>query len=257
MEEMDIKRLFQARQDVLKGKLSLILNHPVTKGEHCESVWIDFLRSFLPARYAVDKGIVFDCKGKYSEQIDIIIYDTQYTPLIFRTDAGEKFVTVESVYAVFEVKQEINRNNMEYANQKIASVLSLEPTSRGIINAGRPVSGRPKTHIIGGILATEAITNDSIRDHLKELPHIDIGCAAKCTAFLTRRNRDNAFEDVVFSESEGETILTFFFMILDALYVLGTVAAIDIREYADKAITAKLNREVFHESVLEKTEESK
>ena len=80
---MDIKSLFSTKQKILESKLSVLLDHPVTKGNHCESAWIDFFRSFLPNKYAVDKGFVFDSEGKISEQIDIIIYDALYAPLIF------------------------------------------------------------------------------------------------------------------------------------------------------------------------------
>lgn len=77
---MDIKSLFNTKQIILESKLDILLEHPVTKGEHCESAWIDFFRSFLPNKYAVDKGFVFDYRGNVSEQIDIIIYDTLYAP---------------------------------------------------------------------------------------------------------------------------------------------------------------------------------
>ena len=99
---MNIKSMFKNKQAILESKLSILLDHPVTKGEHCESAWIDFFRSFLPNKYSVDKGFVFDSQGGVSEQIDIIIYDSLYSPLIFGTDAGEKFITAESVYAVFD-----------------------------------------------------------------------------------------------------------------------------------------------------------
>jgi len=68
-----------------------------------------FFQSFLPSRYAVTKGFVFDATGKISEQLDVIIYDAHYSPLIFETGAGEKFITAESVYAVFDSKPEINK----------------------------------------------------------------------------------------------------------------------------------------------------
>ena len=129
-------------------KLNILLDHPVTKGDHCEGVWIDFFRSFLPNKYAIDKGFVFDSRGNVSEQIDIIIYDALYTPLIFETDSGEKYVTAESVYAVFESKPDIDKSTLEYANNKIKSVNTLQRTSRGVINAGRYCPPRELTKII-------------------------------------------------------------------------------------------------------------
>lgn len=41
-EKMSIKSMFRAKQAILESKLSVLLDHPVTKGDHCESAWIDF-----------------------------------------------------------------------------------------------------------------------------------------------------------------------------------------------------------------------
>lgn len=232
---MSIKSLFKTKQTVLESKLSILLDHPVTKGEHCEGAWIDFFNSFLPNKYAVDKGFVFDAKGNVSEQIDIIIYDALYTPLIFGTDAGEKFITAESVYAVFDSKPTINKETLEYANKKVASVVGLTRSSRGVINAGKAVPPRELTHIIGGLLAVDAISSEAIKQHISSTPHIDIGCGIKKTSFVIYRGADRAIVDTHFSNSE-ESVLAFFYIILDSLYQLGTVAGIDIRDYADATV---------------------
>jgi hypothetical protein len=239
---MDIKSLLQAKQAILKSKLDILLSHPVTKGEHCESAWIDFFRSFLPSKYAVDKGFVFDSKGKVSEQIDIIIYDSLYAPLIFGTDAGEKFITAESVYAVFDSKPEINKDTLEYTDKKIKSVTSLYRSSRGFLNGGNVCKARELTKIIGGILAIDSISLDSIKDYAVTYTNIDTGCAIKKHSFLVNRDKDRNFKSID-SSNNDEIVLAFFYIILDELYQLGTVAGIDIRDYADATLDSfKLSR---------------
>jgi len=57
---MSIKSMFKTKQAVLESKLSILIDRPVIKGEHCESAYIDFFRSFLPNKYALNKGFVFD-----------------------------------------------------------------------------------------------------------------------------------------------------------------------------------------------------
>jgi hypothetical protein len=236
---MSIKSLFKTKQAILESKLSILLDHPVTKGDHCESAWIDFFRSFLPNKYAVDKGFVFDANGKISDQIDIIIYDALYTPLIFGTDSGEKFVTAESVYAVFDSKPQIDKETLEYTNEKVKSVTCLARSSRAVVNAGRIMPGRPITKIIGGILAIDSVESTTLIKHLETYVHIDVGCAIKKMAFLAKRG---SVVDVEVSSAE-ETILSFFYIILDELYKLGTVAGIDIRDYADVTVDSiKLER---------------
>jgi len=242
-EKMSIKSMFKTKQAILESKLSVLLEHPVTKGDHCESAWIDFFRSFLPSKYSVDKGFVFDSKGNVSEQIDIIIHEALYSPLIFGTDSGEKFITAESVYAVFDSKPKIDKGTLEYTNKKIASVVKLERSARGVINAGKYIPPRSLTPIIGGILAIDAIGNSTIEQHLSNNPHIDIGCAIKCTSFIVRRDSDKNLSAVDFSISE-ESVLSFFYIILDSLYRLGTVAGIDIIDYSDATVDSlKLSRE--------------
>lgn len=241
-KEPTIKSLFETKQALLESKLSVILGHPVTKGDHCEGAWIEFFRSFLPSRYAVDKGFVFDAKGNVSEQIDIIIYDALYSPLIFETDAGEKFITAESVYAIFESKDEITEENLEYADKKIASVTRLMRSSRYIVSAGESVPARDLPHILGGILAVKSIGPETIKKHVANTPNIDIGCGIKKTAFIVHRDSDGKFIDVDCSAPE-ESILAFFYIVLDTLHSIGTVAAIDIRDYADSTLDSiKLQR---------------
>lgn len=229
---MDIKSLFNTKQTILESKLSVLLEHPVTKGEHCESAWIDFFRSFLPNKYAIDKGFVFDSKGNVSDQIDIIIYDALYAPLIFGTDAGEKFITAESVYAVFESKPKINKETLEYANNKINSVIALERSARGVINAGKYCSPRNLTKIIGGILSIDSINIENIEEYMNLYQSINLGCAIKNHSFLVHRDT----EINLLHASGEETVLAFFYIILDELYKLGTVAGIDIRNYANATL---------------------
>ncbi|MCL1982156.1 MAG: hypothetical protein FWG53_03550 [Clostridiales bacterium] len=234
-KKMSIKSMFNTKQSILKSKLDVLLEHPVTKGEHCESAWIDFFRSFLPSKYAVDKGFVFDAKGNVSDQIDIIIYEALYSPLIFGTDAGEKFITAESVYAVFESKPTIDKETLGYANDKIKSVVDLVRSRRGVINAGKYSPPRELTHIIGGILAVNSISPEAVRQHLSDFSHIDIGCAINKASFIAYRDDNWHLSDVEFSSQE-EAILSFFYIVLDLLHQIGTVAGIDIRDYSDATV---------------------
>ena len=233
---MDIKSLMNTKQDMLRSNLKILLDHPVSKGDHCESAWIDFFRSFLPNKYAIDKGFVFDSKGNISEQIDIIIYDALYSPLVFGTDSGEKFVTAESVYAVFESKPKIDKKNLEYADKKIKSVVSLCRSNRKMISSGNLVNQRTLTRILGGVLAIDSVGIDVISNQVKNCKAIDFGCAINKFTFHIRRDENRKFLTMTAS-SEDETILSFFYLILDELYKLGTVAGLDIRDYADATLS--------------------
>lgn len=63
------------------------------------------LQKHLPHRYQADKAFVIDSNGESSDQIDVVVYDRQYTPLLYNHD-GQMFVPAESVYAIFEGEAE-------------------------------------------------------------------------------------------------------------------------------------------------------
>jgi hypothetical protein len=95
--------------------------HPGTKGDASEEVWIEMLREYLPRRYTATKAHVVDSLGTFSQQIDVVIFDRQYSPFIFKFQ-GQEIVPAESIYAVFEAKQSINAGLVEYAQMKAATV---------------------------------------------------------------------------------------------------------------------------------------
>jgi hypothetical protein len=214
----------------LRCKLGLDLPHPTSQGDLGENAWISFMQSFLPSRYAVSKGFVFDSKGGISEQIDVIIYDPHHSPLIYDTPNGERYVTAESVYAVFEVKPVADKENLEYAQDKIESVRNLCRTSRPMISHGKQVPARELTRIIGGLLATNAITPEILKSHLEALGKVDLICAANAATLYKRPNGE------IEVSNRDEAVSSFFYLLLDELFKLGTVPAIDIREYAKVAL---------------------
>lgn len=225
-----IKDILDFKAEYLRHSLGLDLPHPTSQGDLSEDAWIFFLRSFLPGRYAVSKGFVFDSRGQVSEQIDVIIYDRHHSPLILETPNGECYITAESVYAVFEVKQQANKEYLEYAQDKIESVRRLHRTSRSMIASGEKVPPRKLVDIIGGLLTKSSIAQGRIRDYLAEYTSVNMVCMADAgTGF---RRSDGSIE----MSSAGEALPAFFYLLLDELYKLGTVAAIDIREYASVAL---------------------
>ena len=78
--------------------------HATTKGDASEHVWLELLQNYLPKRYQAERAHVVDSNGVFSHQIDVVIFDRQYSPFIFDFE-GQKIVAAESVYAVFEAKQ--------------------------------------------------------------------------------------------------------------------------------------------------------
>lgn len=159
-----------------------LIAHEGEKGGASEEVWRSLLRKHLPLRYQVDTGFVVDSEDKFSEQIDVIIFDRQYSPLVFELGT-RKIFPAESVYAVFEAKQSANAFNVGAAKRKASTVRNLMRTSLPI----RDLDGRTKKlqPILAGILALDsdwkpafgkpfrnALETDVVSERL------DVGCVA-------------------------------------------------------------------------------
>ena len=74
-----------------------VIPHPGTKGAAAELHWLEMLNAYLPKRYQAESAFVLDHQGGLSEQIDIVIYDRQYSPLLFK-EGPATYVPAESVY---------------------------------------------------------------------------------------------------------------------------------------------------------------
>ena len=101
-----------------------------------------------------------------------------------------------------------------------------------MINAGKYCQPRKLTKIIGGILSIDSINIDNIKEYMNLFKSIDLGCAIKNHSFLVNRET----EITLLHASGEETVLAFFYIILDELYKLGTVAGSDIRSYANATL---------------------
>lgn len=203
----------------------------VAKGDASESIWLSLLKEYLPKRYQAEKAFVVDSNGKFSQQMDIVIFDRQYSPFIFKLE-GNIIVPAESVYAVFEAKQTVNKKIIEYSIDKIQSVRELHRTSLPIPHAGGTFPAKPPIDILGGILCLESdwspALGESFEDVLKEnIGEINMGCVAAHGYFY--------FEEVnrTYKVCNTDKSAThFLFKLISQLQFSGTVPMIDIMAYS-------------------------
>ncbi len=273
MTKIDLKSLFKGLQKQMIAQLNTsreFIEHPGSKGDALENAWIEWLREYLPNRYSVDKAIVIDCEGNTSHQIDIVIYDNWFTPFIF-TQNGFYYIPAEGVYAVFEVKPDLQGNvgdksYIDYASEKIESVRKLKRTSTSMINSGNKLKPRPLTKIIGGVLTnTNSFKNrETIESHLKRntgFKSIDLGCAAdKFSFYVNYKGAENTSEpnfdkryynfysnreyDFIKFSDEDNSLVSFFLQLTRYLQqAIGTIPAIDLNEYS-KSINFTIDEEL-------------
>lgn len=235
--KVNLKKIFLGLQEEMICRLSTnreVITHPGTKGDASELKWIDMLNNYLPTRYKVDKAFVLDSKGIRSEQIDVVIYDRQYSPFLLR-EGSAIYIPSESVYAVFEVKQSLNKEAIEYAGCKAESVRKLKRTSVPIPHAGGKFRPKKPPEIIAGILTLGCCWKNQFAGKLKSIcpqlnswQEINLGCSLQYGAFEADYG-----EIFKVQTSKNEDSLIFFFMrLLHRLQAVGTIPAIDILEYS-------------------------
>jgi hypothetical protein len=233
-----LTEILDGLQARLEGELRgnrVAVTHPGARGEASEEDWLRVLNDHLPRRYQADRAFVIDSQGACSEQIDIVIYDRQYSPFLYN-QANQRYVPAESVYGVFEVKQDLSRDHVLYAGEKAASVRRLHRTSVPVPHVEGVAKPRPLPRIVAGIVTYQSSWappfGDPFRSALADLPpenRLDVGCALLHGAFEARYPDGRGPELTV---AEGPRSLVQFLMrLLKQLQALATAPAIDYDAY--------------------------
>lgn len=236
-----LRELFGALHRQLEGELGIAreaIEHSGTKGTVSEDKWISMLSRHLPERYRVNRAFVIDSCDHLSRQLDIVIHDRQYSPFVLDLD-GARYVPAESVYAVLEVKQTLNAENVQDAAEKIAGVRQMKRTSLPIPHAGGEYPPKPPHPIIGGILALDSDWSPPLGTALQgvlaaapEDGYVDIGCAALHGVFTVTRSSDERARPVVALTQSGSALAHFMLRLLGLLQALATAPRMDVDAYA-------------------------
>jgi hypothetical protein len=207
------------------------IGHPTGMGEASQNVWISLFENYLPERYRSRSATVMDSEGNFSDQIDVVIYDRQYSPFLLHFD-GQAVIPVEAVYAVFESKQELRSNLVCYAQDKVASVRRLRRTSVQVPTISGNHIKEPQA-ILGGYLALDARYNKTLTGALVEvlkqeqgLGRLDLGCIAALGTFGC------GGADATTARVDAHAATSFLLELMSRLQACGTVPAIDYRAYA-------------------------
>lgn len=234
-KKIHLREVFLGLQNQMSARLSLnkrILTHPVSKGDASELEWVDMLNVYLPKRYQVDKAFVIDHSGAVSDQIDIVVFDRQFSPFLLKQN-GATYIPAESVYAVVEVKQALNPATLRYATSKAASVRRLVRTSGQIVHAGGVIK-TPKEpfHIPAGLLTLDgalSLTTQTILSKLRKEQRIEFGCSLASGAYMVEYGAGGKHKITKSGKTDG--LVTFVLGLVARLQALGTVPAIDINAY--------------------------
>jgi len=108
-----------------------MVEHPGELGLGREEIIRRFLRAYIPSRFDVSTGFVFDSRGNVSKQLDIVIANALVCPR-FETAGGSRFYPCESVVAVGQVKSSLTSDaELQSALANLESAKDLDRSASG------------------------------------------------------------------------------------------------------------------------------
>ncbi len=236
MSEWSLPALLGSLHDSIERELRQAretLAHPTEKGDASESVWIDVFNKHLPRRYEARKAHVVDSRGAFSEQIDVVIHDRQYSPLVF-TFKESFVVPAESVYAIFEAKQDMTAEHLAYAQHKATSVRMLHRTSMPVPTVDGLKNPKELGPVLAGLLTLSCpwkpVFGDTMSQHLRgDLGdgRLDLGCVADAGLFTF--DSDSQTHRLI---EVPRSATRFMFELIARLQEIATVPMLDVRAYA-------------------------
>ncbi len=234
---VDLHEIFLGLQKEMLHRMETVrktVGHAPSMGDEGEEEWIEIFQHFLPKRYQADKAFVVDSNGKISDQMDVVIFDRQYSPFLAKLKKAH-YIPAESVYAVLEVKQDLTAGHIDYAGIKAASVRTLHRTAMPIQHAGGTFKPRDHFTILSGLLchakSWKPAFGKPFEKALKALDvpkRLDFGCCLEAGSFFV--NWETGLPVVRFSDKDT-TLVSFVLGIIQALQQLGTVPALDMNAY--------------------------
>ena len=126
-KHMDVRDIFLSASEVLLAQYnqSASITHRVGMGTARENFFGDFLKDYLPKRYAVGSGgMVITPENRVSGQLDIVIYDSFECPKLF-TDESHSIFPLESVYGAISVKSNLESGDLESGYSNVGSLKKI------------------------------------------------------------------------------------------------------------------------------------
>ena len=87
------------------------------RGSHREAIIKGFLRPFLPDCYGLSSGEVFSADGAQSAQVDVVVYASVFSTVLFKNGPQQLF-PAESVFGAIEVKSDLNSTELDRPCQR-------------------------------------------------------------------------------------------------------------------------------------------
>jgi len=115
---------YRYMNQMMVEEMDIVSQHNGLTGNYREEMWIKFFRSIIPQKFSLAQGVmIIDSTGNVSKEVDIAVFDEQYTPYVFQYNTL-KFIPIEAVVIAIECKSTSLNNEMLRAWAKSIDNLS-------------------------------------------------------------------------------------------------------------------------------------
>jgi hypothetical protein len=107
--------------------------HHVTSGTFREDIWKSLFEQIIPRKFSIEQSVfLIDSHGHVSKEVDLAIFDEQYTPYIFR-HGRIKYIPIEAVAVVVQCKSKnVTKKDMKVLTDWSRSITKLNTSLKSI-----------------------------------------------------------------------------------------------------------------------------
>jgi hypothetical protein len=225
----------------LSGSYNTIFEHGSSVGDTREKALIEFLKKVMPGVYGFSPGEVFDEHDARSRQLDLIIYDTNYS-VIFSDGTGKILAPVESTYGFISVKSTLSTGGFAKAVNEINSyeglhrqippqnVLNLTPLNQIELQGGFTFNARQNQNINCIFAYDNNVAVKTLLEMVKGAGNVDLLVVPGKVCIVGRQRAANSVNEPHYYCVEGEHTLAFFIILLQIYLRQSTLVARDTRD---------------------------
>lgn len=191
-------------EDIVKQLTLEWKPHGTTIGGFREEVWKDMFERIVPKKFNIARSVfIIDSQGSLSNEVDLAIYDEQYTPYIFNYGVM-KFIPIEAVAAVVECKSK--DPDKEGLNNWCCSINKLNTSQESIVRVvGSMIIGENAEKIAKGEKSSADIKNRF--DMQTSTSPIKILCYLPDSTTEDIKEREKGFDIVIKAAGKKEKSL--------------------------------------------------
>lgn len=95
---------YKLMEKSIVDQLQFSTQHHLTTGTFREEIWKNLFAQMIPQKFSIEQSVfIIDSSGKVSNEVDLAIFDEQYTPYIFRY-GKMRYIPIEAVAVVVQCK---------------------------------------------------------------------------------------------------------------------------------------------------------